>query len=549
MGAWYRTARPRAASPEDVLGLGYERVSTKKQDRGFSPEAQRAEIVAYVDRQGWKLGEVFRDTLQGTRTDRAGYQRMLAEVRRLRKTGRAVAVVAAALDRTGRDEAELHAMRKELKALDVELHYTREGGAITDDEATIKGLIARKETEKIRERVKASKVLVASKGLPPSGPAPWGYRWRLPTEDEVPAGQAVRRILEEHPAEAPYVREAFARIASGETLGAVLLWVTELPDVARGGRRLGQFPLRHVLRNPIYVRRYVGRGSSGLTPEGVLELPQGRWPRLVDDAAWLAAQRTMDARSIPGRPPSGDYVLTGYLRCARCGSRMVGDRNGKQVRYRCSSHTRGAPAAGTAERKCSTKVDAPKAEAAVFARIGALMAALRERGEEDGVPALERAWEAARRPDAPAPDAARLAGLDREAARLRNRITKAQEAFFDGDVTREERDAVVEKNRAALAALEAERAALAPAPQASEDDLPGWDVVFHRVDGWTAVVLQDAEGRPVVDERRTLLTELVRSATVSRPGPGLRSPYLATVEWTPMGEALHRAAGLEAASG
>src|SRR5688500_8563947 len=160
---WFKRRRtPAHVDPMDVLALGYLRVSTKKQDKGFSPEAQQKEVGAYIREHGWEAGETFRDTLQGTRDDRPDYQRMLEQVRYLRKQGRQVVVVAAALDRTGRDLAELFTMRKSLRQMGVQLHYTRDGGAIDDDSAMLKGWQAAKETEKLSVRVSSSKQQIAN---------------------------------------------------------------------------------------------------------------------------------------------------------------------------------------------------------------------------------------------------------------------------------------------------------------------------------------------------------------------------------------------------
>src|SRR5687768_1207102 len=86
------------ADPGDVVALRYLRVSSKKQDRGFSPEAQIKEVDAYIRRQGWEPGGTFRDTMRGSRDDRPDYLRLLDTARSLSKDGRPIAVVAVALD-------------------------------------------------------------------------------------------------------------------------------------------------------------------------------------------------------------------------------------------------------------------------------------------------------------------------------------------------------------------------------------------------------------------------------------------------------------------
>src|SRR5207248_3631325 len=96
-------ARANGSTTGLVTALIYTRVSSEDQAReGVSLDAQLAECRRYAARPGWVLGDEYQDILSGKRDDRPQYQALLAEVRRLRAEGRAVAVVVAAFDRFGR---------------------------------------------------------------------------------------------------------------------------------------------------------------------------------------------------------------------------------------------------------------------------------------------------------------------------------------------------------------------------------------------------------------------------------------------------------------
>ncbi|HEU5315080.1 MAG TPA: recombinase family protein, partial [Chloroflexota bacterium] len=253
--AWFRR-RQRAEAPDavDVIGLPYLRVSSGKQERGYSPEAQRREIAAYIRRMGWEPGPEYRDADRGTKISRSDYQRLLTDARRLTAEGRRVAIVSVALDRYGRNLEEQLRSKRELAAQGASLHFTREGGELDDDGTIMRGWMAQKEVQKLGERVTASKRVVADMGLPPSGPAPWGYRWRLPQtaeEERLSVGKAVRRVLAVAENEAPAVRTLFARAASGETLGTLARWVATLDDEERGGRVLKRSAIGRVLRSGV----------------------------------------------------------------------------------------------------------------------------------------------------------------------------------------------------------------------------------------------------------------------------------------------------------
>ena len=148
-----------------ITALIYTRVSTDEQAReGLSLDAQLADCRRYAAGMGWVLGSEHQDVLKGTRDDRPQYQALLAEVRRLRAEGRAVAVVVAALDRFGRAILERVRSREELKRLGVATHSVREGGEVSDIVANVLAAVAQEEVRRLGERVSAVRAHVAGNG-------------------------------------------------------------------------------------------------------------------------------------------------------------------------------------------------------------------------------------------------------------------------------------------------------------------------------------------------------------------------------------------------
>jgi site-specific DNA recombinase len=109
--------------------LIYCRVSTDDQAQdGLSLDTQLDAARRYAAaRPDWVIGSEYQDVMSGTRDDRPAYQQLLSEVRHLRKSGRPVAVVTAALDRFGRKLLERVRSREEFKQLGVTVHSVREG--------------------------------------------------------------------------------------------------------------------------------------------------------------------------------------------------------------------------------------------------------------------------------------------------------------------------------------------------------------------------------------------------------------------------------------
>lgn len=243
-------AGPGRSGAEAATALVYTRVSQEEQaDEGVSLPAQVSESRRYIGRQGWLFGDEFQDVETGRRDDRPDYQRLLLTVRGLALEGATAVVVVASLDRLGRSVAERVRAWAELKRLGASIHSVREGGLVSEFTYNILAAVAQEESRKLGERVRASSRYFVERGWHPVGRVAWGYRWRGATADERAEG-APTRVLEPHPAEAPSVREAWARLADGESMQSIARWAAGLPDEARGGRNLRFAAIRKLFRAP-----------------------------------------------------------------------------------------------------------------------------------------------------------------------------------------------------------------------------------------------------------------------------------------------------------
>jgi len=392
----------------------------------------------------------------------------------------------------------------------------REGGIVSEFTYNILAAVAQEESRKLSERVRASNRHFVDKGWHPVGRVAWGYRWRPATDDERKQGAPVK-VMEPHPIEAPYVREAWERRAAGESAGAIHKWVKQLPDAARGGRSMSKSAIRLHFRDAVFA----GRFDDGST---------GRWEPLIDVETWEVVQ-AMNARDtrIPAQA-SGNYPLTGMLRCFRCGGRMAGRLTSQRWRggqhrireYLCQAFAGGAETAGV---KCSTAVPARTIEAAVLRTVGEMLEAVDRPHVRE---AARRAWAERERASRGDDDQRRIATLEQQLQTTRRRISAASVKFLDGDLDREAYDIVRADLATELDATEQELARLRgrarPAPIAP------MDAVLSGVAGW-AGALQAGAPRPVRDALATLLGRI----EPIRVGHG---KYEARLDWTPLGRAL-----------
>ncbi len=417
----------------------YKRVSDEDQDvDGRSLPTQERNGLAVVAREGWALRGIYEDVQSGRRNDRPDYQRMLREIRADALDGRRRPVVLlGTLDRLGRNARERLRCWDEIEALGGRI-YAADHGFYDWLTYALLSTLAQEESRRIGHRVRTSIADMWAVGWHPPGRVRWGYRWRDASADEL-REDAPKRVLERHPTEAPYVEEAWRRLADGESLRKVAAWVHALPSSARGGRNLEFGVLRLLFRAPVYI----GRPHSSRDPknpkrddlDGVLERPRGRWPALVSDRTWLAVRRNVDRekRTLPAQA-SGAYLLTGLLKCDRCGSRMGGRPKGTKANgelrrvYVCKGASLGASGVDACRFRA---VPAEPVERAVLVTVTELI----DLATHPNVVAAARvAWEEIRREQAADPGVATLADLERDLSTTRRRMHKNHQLYLDGDV-------------------------------------------------------------------------------------------------------------------
>jgi len=513
---------PRPTRPPTALGpmmaLIYTRVSSDEQARdGISLDAQLAECRRYAARPGWVIGVERQDVLSGTRDDRREYQALLADIRRLRAEGRTVVVVVAALDRFGRKLFERVRCREELKALGVPTHSVREGGEVSDIVANVLAAVAEEEVRRLGERVRATNRHLVAGGWHHVGRAPWGYVWRPSTAEERAMGSP-KSVLEIDAVSATYVREAFDRLARGDSIRSVANWLSRLPERARAGRQM-RYSAVHVI---LQMRTYIGRFEDG---------GAGRWPALIDSEIWQQAQESIARHSHLPKQASREYLLTGFMRCERCGSRMSGwHQRGRPLRYRCMGSQQGAAAP---DFRCYHNMRCEQIDGALLAEIAEMLGVLTARDPKVRA-ALHERWRAGQR-DADAADAdAAIRGLERDADKSRQRLTDAAVLLVDGTIDKAGYERLRDRVQADLELAEAEIARLTGIREV-RPALPPLDAVLAEAGSWQRVL---AEG--CASLRREVLAHLVLTITPRRT---MRDTFSLDIRWTPLGEMLLRTVG------
>jgi site-specific DNA recombinase len=264
-------------------------------------------------------------------------------------------VLVEAADRLSRDMADLAGIHKRLTFHGVEIRAVH-SGVVDTAMVGLFGLVGQMQREEGVKKIRRGLAGVVKAGRSAGG-LPYGYRVVNRLDER---GEIIRGLREVDEAQAEVVRRVFREYAAGRSprdIAAGLnrdriapprgrLWnASTLNGFRKRGSGLLQNEIyagliawnkTHKVRNPDTGRR-VPR-PNGIEDRHVSEVPH---LRIVDADLWAAVQARRAERSS-SRPESHRrpvHLLSGLLRCGKCGSGMsVKDRdhNGK-IRVRCSA--------------------------------------------------------------------------------------------------------------------------------------------------------------------------------------------------------------------
>jgi len=322
-----------------------------------------------------------------------------------------------------------------------------------------------------------------------------------------------KSVLEIDDASAPYVREAFERLARGDSIRSVANWLSRLPESARSGRQM-RYSGVHVI---LQMRAYIGQFED--------ERP-GRWPALIDQQSWNRAQGSIARHGHLPKQASREYLLSGFIRCERCGSRMSGwHQRGRPFRYRCMGNQQGA---ASPDFRCYHNMRCEPIDQSVLANTAEMLEVLTARDSSVRA-ALHTRWHADQAATSVDGTGATIRRLEQEADKSRQRLTDAAVLLVDGTIDKAGYERLRDKVQADLEVAETEIARLTGVRE-TRTVLPPLDAVLAEAGSWKRVL---SEGS--VSLRREVLAQLIRTVTPRRT---MRDTFSLDITWTPLGEFL-----------
>ncbi|WP_347058466.1 recombinase family protein [Blastococcus sp. HT6-30] len=297
----------------------YARISRDQAGEGLGVLRQLEDCRKQAAGLGWPTPEEYVDNdfsaYSGKR--RPAFQRLLDDL----TAGACDGVVMWAPDRLTRQPRELELFLDTAEAAGVQ-HIKFVTGLAGVDLASrsgiamlrIMGAMAADESAAKGERVKRKMLQNAERGLPHGrSRRPFGF------DDDA---------IAHRPDEAAIIREMAERFVAGESLRSLC---TDLDN--RGIRTVKGAPwqthsLRQVLTNPRVAGLRAYKGEV---------IGQAVWEPIISDALHRKVLATIESRRVSGRRTPRAYLLTGLLRCGKCGGTLFSARREDVRRYECRS--------------------------------------------------------------------------------------------------------------------------------------------------------------------------------------------------------------------
>ena len=317
--------RKLSVAPEPTLRDGiYIRVSAimgRSDERFLSPDIQRQQIDRARGRgpasrvvDEWKDLDV--STARVKAADRPGLQAALAAAR----AGRIDRLWVLTLDRFDRDTSALRTF-DEVTGLGVEL-WTEAGRLDVETpegylSVSMQLAIARYQRDRIGKAWKQTHQHRIDRGLPHSGKARFGYTYDPERGLHVPDATT-----------AHFLAEAYARYISGTSVYSLVRWLNCEGITTTEGNPWRDRVLRRVMDSG-FAAGILTYGEQ--TYDGVHE------PLITRDQ-WESYRAARARRRVLVNTERSQYVLSGLVRCAKCGGPMVAGQFGakKTPKYRCS---------------------------------------------------------------------------------------------------------------------------------------------------------------------------------------------------------------------
>lgn len=333
----------------------YARYSSHQQDHGFSIEAQLDACHTHAEKQGWILYRDYIDrAISGKSDDRAAFQEMIKDATHINPAP-FDCVLVHKTDRFARNRHDSVHYKNLLKLRGIRVFSVTQPTIGGDDpsniilESVLEGMDEFYSVNLARETLKGM-IQTAKMGFWSGGRAPFGYNLI-----EVFYEDKRKKKLEINPAESVVVKQIYDIYLQGDIgVKSLTNHINEMGYKTREKYNFTRNTIWQILTNEKYCGDFIfgknqerkGKYHIKFEPVRVYDC----FPAIIPRVQWERTQMILKERSPEVSPPrttSSSYLLSGLIKCGKCGARYIGvsAKSGQHYYYRCGTNNRAGKAA------------------------------------------------------------------------------------------------------------------------------------------------------------------------------------------------------------
>jgi len=306
----------------------YCRISSDPDDKREGVDRQREDTTALCEVKGWTPAAFYvdNDRSASSGSQRPEWDRLLADI----KAGKIDAVAAWDQDRGWRMMHELESLRRFFTTLGRHVPLATTGQGDIDLcsptgvlQAQIKTAVSEHEVAMLKVRQRRAARQRAEQGI-----AKWKYAFGYLTGEHEPdcAPNCKGHHHRADPQTAPLVKEAYAALLAGSSLGEIARMFNDAGALGLNGKPWTPSTVS------LFLRAARNAGLRSHNDELVIgedgQPVKGNWPALIDESTWRTAQSVLNAPGrAPGRKSVRRHPLTGVMRCGKqgCDGHLAGN--------------------------------------------------------------------------------------------------------------------------------------------------------------------------------------------------------------------------------
>jgi len=314
----------------------YARVSSERQDIDLSISAQLKALRQYASRDSHTVVKEYIDEAESGRSiDRPGFKQMIVAARQ--KPAPFEAILVWKLSRFARNREDSIIYKSLLRKQGIQVISINEPVEDTPSGRLLEGIIEVIDefySANLSQDVLRGMRENAGRGFCNGGRAPYGYI-RVKVQD----GATSRTKLGPDPKTAPIVQRIFRECLAGKGLKAIARGLNADALASSTGKKWGTTSIEKIVHNEAYTGALVwGKRprTQGAKNRFAPLRTEGAWAPLIDQTVFAQVQAKLAARApraIHPREVDSPYLLSGIMRCGKCGAAMVGHRGGYRYHY------------------------------------------------------------------------------------------------------------------------------------------------------------------------------------------------------------------------